>query len=673
MKTQRLSIIMNLILFSTIFASCTNDMLELENEKTLPLKQIVMITQDFQPEADSRTLYEITDKVKCTWAANDTVGVFPNKGAQAYFPMISEAGVNKAVFDGEGWALKDDCTYTAYYPFIGDIYLNRNAIPVSYTDQTQTGNGSINHLGAYDYMVAQPTAPQHGCTEFIFKHLSAMVQLRLTVPEPTIISSVSLVTDTEAFTIKGKVDIMASIPSITPVTPAQEVKLDLKDIATTEENQVITLYMMIPPTDLSKQSLKAVAITKEGVQEITFEGKNFEAGKMYVLSATLNSEPIESMSILSYLIANNNLDSDLLANIGGMYDGLAAMTEPATLLVYWDGRTTIGPNQSNHLILKYQTDGKGNINGIPALDNSASLYDILNAGIIIKEYTTQLSTDKDVMRMILKDMASQTHSEKLGLIVGSHGSSWLNSIYTSRAFGQDGSGDQTMLIPDMVEAISATNKKYEFILFDTCYMGTAEVAHAFRNVCNYQLSSVMEVTAYGFPYKDFMKHLYKGNVENYKQVCQTYIDFYKNLYTEGSYAWGTISLIDSKEMDNLASELKKEIVAHKDILANYETDHLQEYGRSSGPYIACDLGHMISDLNGGTMPSAFSTQLAKTILYKDCLENARPVSYGVDATHFSGLGIYIPVSARPNWNLYFKTLDWYTVSGWNEVSFNWDF
>ena len=68
---------------------------------------------------------------------------------------------------------------------------------------------------------------------------------------------------------------MASIPSITPVTTAQEVKLDLKDIATTEENQVITLYMMIPPTDLSKQSLKAVAITKEGVQEITFEGKNF--------------------------------------------------------------------------------------------------------------------------------------------------------------------------------------------------------------------------------------------------------------------------------------------------------------------------------------------------------------------------------------------------------------
>jgi hypothetical protein len=37
------------------------------------------------------------------------------------------------------------------------------------------------------------------------------------------------------------------------------------------------------------------------------------------------------------------------------------------------------------------------------------------------------------------------------------------------------------------------------------------------------------------------------------------------------------------------------------------------------------------------------------------------------------LGIYIPVSARPKWNTYFKTLDWFTASGWNEVTFSWEF
>ncbi len=380
----------------------------------------------------------------------------------------------------------------------------------------------------------------------------------------------------------------------------------------------------------------------------------------------------DKLTILAYLVANNSLDNDLLANIGAMYDGLAEMNKEATLLVYWDGRTAIGDNNSKHLILKYQTDGKGNINGAPALDPFCPLDDVLAEGEIVKEYDTQYSVDKNVMSQVLTDMIAESSTTKFGLIFGSHASSWLNSIYT-RAFGQDGSGDNTMLIPDMVEALSVVNKKFEFILFDACYMATIEVAYAFRNVCNYQLSSVMEVPAYGFPYEDFMKYLYKGNVESYKQVCQTYIDFYKSLYTEGSYAWATVSLIDSKEIENLVGELKKEIVAHKDVLADYDTDHLQEYGKSSGPYIACDMGHMIRDLNEETIPLTFNTQLGKTILYKGCLEKARPFTYAVDAANYSGLGIYIPVEERPKWNTYFKTIEWYNAAGWNEVTFSWDF
>ena len=382
----------------------------------------------------------------------------------------------------------------------------------------------------------------------------------------------------------------------------------------------------------------------------------------------------EELTILAYLVANNNLDDDLLANIGAMYDGLADMDKEATLLVYWDGQTSVGANNSKHLILKYQTDGKGNINGSPALDATYTMDDVLAEAEIVKEYSTQLSVDKKVMSQVLKDMIAQAPTDKLGLVLGSHASSWLNTIFTSRAFGQDGSGtDNTMLIPDMVEALGSVGKKFEFILFDACYMATAEVAYAFRNVCDYQLASVMEVPAYGFPYEDFMKYLYKGNVDNYKKVCQSYIDFYNSVYSEGSSSWATVSLIDSKEMGNLVSELKKEIVAHKDALADYETDHLQEYGRNSGPYIACDLGHMISDLNGGSMTSTFSSQLGKTVLYKGCLEKARPSSYAVNTTNYSGLGIYIPVEERPKWNNYFKTLDWYTAAGWNEVTFSWDF
>ena len=63
-----------------------------------------------------------------------------------------------------------------------------------------------------------------------------------------------------------------------------------------------------------------------------------------ILTACSNDdmpEPIpndNSITILSYLIADNNLNDDLLGNIGTMYDGLAKIKEPATLLIYWDGK-----------------------------------------------------------------------------------------------------------------------------------------------------------------------------------------------------------------------------------------------------------------------------------------------------------------------------------------------
>jgi len=273
-----------------LLVSCTDEAQELANEQSQVLKQIVMTTQDFQTEVAGRTLYDINDEaIKCTWAANDTVGVFPNEGAQVFFPMASGAGTKNATFNGGGWALKDGSTYAAYYPCIGKFYLEKNAVPVSYIGQTQKGNASTAHLGAFDYMVATPTTSEFGSAHFTFKHLSALIQLRITVPQPATLTSVKLVTDTEAFAVKGEVDIMADAPSIKPVDSAKEIVLNLQEVATTEENQVVTFYMMIPPVDLSEQTLKAVITSDKGTQEIAFEGKDFKEGTAYGLSGEIES------------------------------------------------------------------------------------------------------------------------------------------------------------------------------------------------------------------------------------------------------------------------------------------------------------------------------------------------------------------------------------------------
>ena len=377
-----------------------------------------------------------------------------------------------------------------------------------------------------------------------------------------------------------------------------------------------------------------------------------------------------SLTILSYFIANNNLDDDLLENIVTMYDGLAKMDQAATLLIYWDGKTSMGQNESTHHILKYEKDDKGLINNVPVLGSTATLSEILEVGDIVKEYPEQLSTQKSVMSKVLKDMVAMSPTERLGLIAGSHASSWINSIYTSssRSFGQDGSGtDNTILLKDMVDAIKSTGKKFDFILFDACYMATAEVNYEFREVADYLISSVMEVPAYGFPYDRTLSYLYTGIVEDYKRVCQSYIDYYTWL------AWGSISLIDCTGILPLTQSLREEIVEHKDLLSNYDVSGLQDYGKTSGPDIAYDLAQFVASLNEGQIPEGFQTQLEKTVLYKDCIAKASPSNYGVEPTNYCGIGIYIPVESRPKWNQYFKTIDWYTAAGWNEVTFSWDF
>ena len=381
------------------------------------------------------------------------------------------------------------------------------------------------------------------------------------------------------------------------------------------------------------------------------------------------------ITVMGYFIADaSGIEDDIFRNIAAMYDGLALMKKPATLLVYWDGSGDYG-QWKDPVILRYTTDGKGNVNGQKQLPEDATANEVVDLAEVVKQYPSQLSVDKSVMTQVLKDMIAVSPTERVGLVAASHGSAWTNSIFMSRSFGQDGKGtDNTMLVSDMADAMKATGKKFDFLLFDACFMGTAEVCYDLRDVADYQIVSVMEVPAYGFPYESSLDYLYEGTVDGYKKICQAYIDFYQERYENGDYAWGTIALIDSKEMEGLADATRAEIVEHKDVLGNdFDESDIQEYGKQGGRGIAYDLGQLMAVLNNGTMPNAFADQLNKTVLYKSCLEIANPSSHKVDAANYCGLGVYIPIRYNDNWNDFFKTISWYTVAGWNEVTFSWDF
>lgn len=392
------------------------------------------------------------------------------------------------------------------------------------------------------------------------------------------------------------------------------------------------------------------------------------------------------ITIMAYLVADaSGIEDDIWTNIAAMYDGFSLIKKSATLLIYWDGSGDYGV-WSNPVVLRYETDGKGNINGKKPLLENASVEDVVALAEVVKEYPSQLSVNKNVMTQVLKDMISFAPTSKVGLIAASHGSAWTNSIYmprsSTRSFGQDGKGtDNTMLIKDMRDAMKSTGTKFDFLLFDACYMGTAEVCYELSDVTNYLIASVMEVPAYGFPYEVSMDYLYEGTVDGYKNICQAYIDFYKQRCEKGNHAWGTIALVDSKEMKALATSVKNvfmdENMKNMHFDKHFISSEVQEYGRDGGSEIAYDMkGVMMqlkSLLRNGDELDLFNEQLEKTILYKGCLEKADPSRYSVNPDQYCGLGMYVPLYYMDKWNSFFKTIDWYTAAGWNEVDFSWDF
>ncbi|MBE6280963.1 MAG: clostripain [Bacteroides sp.] len=383
-----------------------------------------------------------------------------------------------------------------------------------------------------------------------------------------------------------------------------------------------------------------------------------------------------SITVWSYLVADTNIKTDLRNNIKTMYEGLSQLDKKATLLIYWDGGNSDIYLKSSPCILKYETDGYGNINGIAARDSSYSLRTIAEYGEIVKEYDMQLSTNKDVMTSILKDMKSFSPQSKIVMSAGSHGSAWINTITarSARSFGQDGERtNNTITTSDMAKAITNAGIKLELLLFDACMMGTAEVCYDFKDATNYLITSPLDVPAPGFPYNYLLDNLYEGTISGYTEACKAYVDYYAT-YPGG---WASIALYDCKQIEALAAEVKQQLNGKKDALYEYNpvSKGLQHYGLNPGAtdfkFISFDMKQFMEDLNDGVVPTNIQNQLTKTVLYADCLENTE--HYTIEKVHYCGMGMYIPIKEREHWNTYFKTISWYKAAGWDNVSFSWGF
>lgn len=281
----------SLLCCAALFQSCSSELSE-SGSLSGEARELTFTASDFKYAPSSRTSLTISNEgAEFSWSANDTVGIFPNEGTQVGFSMAAGAGTKTASFDGGGWSLKSASTYAAYYPLRGEFYLDKRAIPLYYTGQTQTGNASTAHLGAYDYMGAVAETPEEGRVTFDFQHLGALIQLSIPLEEACSLDSVVLHTDDASFVTEGSLDLTSSSLAVTAKKKSKDFSVSLKDLSFSEPNQTATIYFMLSPVDLSSKEIDANVYCGNGATALkyVFSGQHFEAGLAYSVIASLSA------------------------------------------------------------------------------------------------------------------------------------------------------------------------------------------------------------------------------------------------------------------------------------------------------------------------------------------------------------------------------------------------
>lgn len=412
-----------------------------------------------------------------------------------------------------------------------------------------------------------------------------------------------------------------------------------------------------------------------------------------VLAACSNEIPEQQpakrsgRTVLAYLISNNkagSLDTYLRDNVIDMYTALGNMKESCTLLVFYRPYTGDAP-LNKPTLMSFYADGRGNINNVAALTGSELTFDAVCRIAQKKEYTmnSQIATDPAVMEEVFTDMQTVAPSDSYGLILGSHATGWMkgNSVQ-SKAFGDD--GGYHIDIPDLANVLKKSfSEKLDFVLFDACMMGNAEVGYELKDVTSHCIASVMETPVYGFPYDQILPYLYTENID-YPAVCHEFMSFNKT-----NNLWGTCAVMDCSQMENLASAVKAKLSEWQDALSSVSMQNVQQYGVNSYKYFSYDVFDFFRELgrkSGVVKTTDLNEAIAsvqgalnQAVIAKDCLSGVDYDFDGlvIDGTRFCGIGMYIPkeynpyVANKTAWNNYYEqSISWYRAAGWADLKLN---
>lgn len=358
-------------------------------------------------------------------------------------------------------------------------------------------------------------------------------------------------------------------------------------------------------------------------------------------------------TVLAYLIGNNGSNdlSNFLKN---------------DFLEMCEGMSDVDDTKNKLLVYSQSIDN------MPYLIHIKKNKGRVIADTIIK-YGNQNPLQKNVMTEVIQYVVKKYPAQDYGLILASHGEGWIQGSSSTRWFG-DYEG-YYMNIADINDVLSKF-PRFNFILFDACYMQAIEVAYQLKNCTDYIISSPTEIPGPGAPYQKVIPAAFANKSNIGVDVGAAYYDYYDNMFEKSNVEWSlgvSISVIKSSELDELASitqSILPQYVGNKEII---DTSSLLYYDREYTRYYYDfnQLMAQVTDENDhyNIWRTAFDNaqpyfKTTRTNYARGKLNNGSLGRF--DMSGSSGMAIYIPRN-NATLNSFYHTLDWYKVGGWKEI------
>lgn len=366
---------------------------------------------------------------------------------------------------------------------------------------------------------------------------------------------------------------------------------------------------------------------------------------LFLLSSCEKDEPVPDVliserAVLVWLAGDNNLYSEVPHKLSALAEGFRnADNADCRLLVYADRR-----------------------------GNYPQLIEIMPDGnqSVLETYPAQNSASPETFSRFLRNMFALAPAERYGLIVFSHATGWLpqgaleNPTLEEKTLSRtvfDDNGDQ-MTLSDFANALP-TDIKFDYIVFENCFMGGAEVAYALRDKADRLLVSSAEILSPGFEgiYSSSLYRLFAPTPDLSGFAADYYN--YRNAKS-GNHRSATVSVINTSAMPALTA-LASEIISGTSPLDEEKLKTMQRFNRHDYT-LFFDLEEYLCEL-APDRATEIRTAISEAVEYAAATADFMPTyDHGFHIARHCGLTVYIPQPRFPALNAAYTETAWYRAT-----------